>query len=119
MATRINFRVLTASVLLLCLVPAAVAKDTQYIYGTSIDGITKQLAVDRTPALYTGNFGDCLGGQSLFNITKFDAAVSLNPDRAMYLPWYLKEIPQAVSRPSFQHVGSSWSLRDRQKTNAN
>lgn len=83
MATRIIPKVLTASVSLLCLVRAAVAKDTQYIYGTSIDGITKQLAVDRTPALYTGNFGDCLGGQSLFNITKFDAAVSLNPDRAV------------------------------------
>ncbi|KAH8884297.1 TRP-domain-containing protein [Thozetella sp. PMI_491] len=26
------------------------------------------------PALYTGDFGDCLGGQSLFNVTKFDAA---------------------------------------------
>lgn len=76
MATRIILRALTASILLLCPVPTAVAKDTQYIYGTSIDGITKQLAVDRTPALYTGNFGDCMGGQSLFNITKFDAAVS-------------------------------------------
>lgn len=49
-------------------------KDTRYIYGTSIAGITKQLAVDRTPALYTGNLGDCMGGQSLLNITKFDAA---------------------------------------------
>lgn len=50
------------------------AKNTQYIYGTSITGVTQQLAVDRTPALYTGNFGDCLGGHSLFNITRFDAA---------------------------------------------
>lgn len=73
-------RGLTAWLSLLCLVPAGVANDTRYIYGTSIDGITKQLAVDRTPALYTGDFGDCLGGQSLFNITKFDAAVSLNPN---------------------------------------
>lgn len=52
----------------------AAARDTQYTYGTSVTGITRQLAVDRTPALYTGDFGDCLGGQSLFNITKFDAA---------------------------------------------
>lgn len=87
MATRIILRALTASILLLCPVPTAVAKDTQYIYGTSIDGITKQLAVDRTPALYTGNFGDCMGGQSLLNITKFDAAVSLNPDREVSYPW--------------------------------
>lgn len=61
-------------------------KDTRYIYGTSIAGITKQLAVDRTPALYTGNLGDCMGGQSLLNITKFDAAVSLSPDRALSFP---------------------------------
>ncbi|ROW10212.1 hypothetical protein VMCG_01672 [Cytospora schulzeri] len=40
----------------------------------AVTGVTQQLAVDRTPALYTGDFGDCLGGQSLFNITKFDAA---------------------------------------------
>lgn len=86
MATRFILKALTASVLSLCSVPAAVAKDTQYIYGTSIAGITKQLAVDRTPALYTGNFGDCMGGQSLLNITKFDAAVSLSPDRALSFP---------------------------------
>jgi hypothetical protein len=45
-----------------------------YIYGTDGSGVTRQLAVNRYPALYTGDFGDCLGGQSLFNITKFDAA---------------------------------------------
>lgn len=53
---------------------AARAKNTQYIYGTSVTGVTQQLAVDRTPALYTGDFGDCLGGHSLFNVTRFDAA---------------------------------------------
>lgn len=26
------------------------------------------------PSLYTGNYGDCLGGESLFNITKYDVA---------------------------------------------
>lgn len=26
------------------------------------------------PALYTGDFGDCMGGQSLINMTSFDAA---------------------------------------------
>ena len=54
--TRITLRGLAALVLLVCLVSAVLANDTQYIYGTSIDGFTKQLAVDRTPALYTGNF---------------------------------------------------------------
>ena len=48
--------------------------DTAYIYGTDIHGVTRELAVNRYPALYTGDFGDCLGGESLFNITKFDAA---------------------------------------------
>ncbi|TPX14456.1 uncharacterized protein E0L32_005420 [Thyridium curvatum] len=50
------------------------ARETKYITGTDAQGITRQLAVDRYPALYTGDFGDCLGGQSLFNITKLDAA---------------------------------------------
>lgn len=59
---------------ILVLIPRAAAKDTQYISGTSITGVTQQLDVARTPALYTGDFGDCLGGQSFFNITKFDAA---------------------------------------------
>jgi hypothetical protein len=30
--------------------------------------------VNRYPALYTGDFGDCMGGQSLINLTSFDAA---------------------------------------------
>jgi hypothetical protein len=52
----------------------SLARDTKYIFGTDAHGVTQRLAVDRYPALYTGDFGDCLGGQSLFNITKFDAA---------------------------------------------
>ncbi|KAK1782793.1 hypothetical protein QBC45DRAFT_483226 [Copromyces sp. CBS 386.78] len=49
-------------------------KEKAYVYGTGTDGETRQLAVDRRPALYTGDFGDCLGGESLFNVTKFDGA---------------------------------------------
>lgn len=48
--------------------------ETVLISGIDAKGVTRQLAVDRIPSLYTGSFGDCLGGQSLFNITKFDAA---------------------------------------------
>lgn len=66
--------IIASSLLQLFLALAARAKNTQYIYGTSITGVTQQLAVDRTPALYTGDFGDCLGGHSLFNVTRFDAA---------------------------------------------
>ncbi|KAI0600693.1 hypothetical protein F4775DRAFT_45343 [Biscogniauxia sp. FL1348] len=57
-------------------IPAIHAQETVYISGTDLDGATQQqLALDRTPSLYTGNFGDCLGGQSLLNVTKFDAAL--------------------------------------------
>lgn len=54
-------------------IPTVIAK--RFISGISITGVTtRRLDVARTPALYTQDFGDCLGGQSLFNITKFDAA---------------------------------------------
>lgn len=66
--------IVASSLLQLFLAPMVGAQNTQYISGTSITGVTQQLAVDRTPALYTGDFGDCLGGRSLFNITRFDAA---------------------------------------------
>ncbi|OHF03345.1 transient receptor potential ion channel [Colletotrichum orchidophilum] len=56
------------------LATALAATETVYITGSDKDGNTKQLAVNRNPGLYTGDFGDCLGGQSLFNITKFDAS---------------------------------------------
>lgn len=59
---------------LVSLATIAKARDIQYVYGTDAHGKTQQLAVDRTPALFTKDFGDCLGGESLFNVTKFDAA---------------------------------------------
>lgn len=55
-------------------IPTTRAVDTTYISGIGLDGVTRQLASDRMPALYTGDFGDCLGGESLLNVTKFDAA---------------------------------------------
>ena len=47
---------------------------TDTISGTNADGVTTELLVNRYPALYTGDFGDCMGGQSLINLTSFDAA---------------------------------------------
>jgi len=70
-------RILVSALLVLStLLVAVVAQDpkTEYVYGTGSDGVTRELPVNRNPALYTGDFGDCLGGESLFNITKFDAA---------------------------------------------
>lgn len=65
--------------LLLLLVPflsfihPAGAADTKYVQYTGDNGVTVYLADDRRPALYTQNFGDCLGN-SLINVTRFDAA---------------------------------------------
>jgi hypothetical protein len=56
------------------LIPSVRADTSATISGTNAEGVTSNLLVDRTPALYTGNFGDCMGGQSLINLTSFDAA---------------------------------------------
>lgn len=58
------------------LIPSARAADSSQdtIQGTDGQGVTKTLLVDRYPALYSGDFGDCLGGQSLINLTSFDGA---------------------------------------------
>lgn len=57
-----------------CLLAGAHARETVYIKGLGLDGVNRELDVSRYPALYTGDFDDCLGGESLFNVTKFDAA---------------------------------------------
>lgn len=36
--------------------------------------MTRLLANDRNPALYTKDYGDCLPGGSIINVTRFDAA---------------------------------------------
>jgi hypothetical protein len=43
-----------------------------YVKGT-IDGKEYRVRDDRQPALYTADYGDCLG-ESLINVTRFDAA---------------------------------------------
>ena len=56
------------------LIPSTRADNGETIEGTNAAGVTNTLQVGRVPALYTKNFGDCLGGQSLVNLTSFDAA---------------------------------------------
>lgn len=56
------------------LIPSTRADAPQTIEGTNAQGETNTLLIDRYPALYTGDFGDCMGGQSLINLTSFDAA---------------------------------------------
>ena len=47
-------------------------KEPQYVVAT-IDGTRYRVRDDRRPALYTADYGDCLG-ESLINVTRFDAA---------------------------------------------
>lgn len=49
------------------------AEDNQYVQATDAEGNTVYLKDNRRPALYTGNFGDCLGSSNV-NVTRFDAA---------------------------------------------
>ncbi|KAK1983392.1 hypothetical protein LZ30DRAFT_588554 [Colletotrichum cereale] len=62
------------AILFAILATTSAATQTVYVTGQDKNGNVEELAVNRKPSLYTGDFGDCLGGQSLFNITKFDAA---------------------------------------------
>lgn len=71
------------SILLVCLLPfltltsaadvATTADGVKYVETTTDDGEALWLRDSRKPALYTQNFGDCLGS-SLINVTRFDAA---------------------------------------------
>ncbi len=66
---------LSSLVLMGTMLPAVRADNSMdTIQGTNAAGVTQTLLVDRYPALYSGNFGDCMGGQSLLNLTSFDAA---------------------------------------------
>lgn len=56
------------------IIPSAQAAEPETTKFTNAAGVTQTLLVDRTPALFTGDFGDCMGGQSLLNLTSFDAA---------------------------------------------
>lgn len=58
---------------LLSLLHPTLAAEKQYVSYTTEDERVLVLADDRKPALYTQNFGDCLGS-SLINVTRFDAA---------------------------------------------
>lgn len=57
----------------LSLVNFTFSENQQYVQTTNNAGETIYLADNRKPALYTQNFGDCLGS-SLVNVTRFDAA---------------------------------------------
>lgn len=61
------------------------AKEKPILDGTGLKDETHRLEVSRYPALYTGDFGDCMTGESLFNITKFDAAYYTDNHTLLFL----------------------------------
>ena len=65
--------VLFLIVILLSLIDLTLTSDDLWIQTTNSAGETIYLRDDRKPALYTQDFGDCLGS-SLINVTRFDAA---------------------------------------------
>lgn len=65
--------VLLLVVSILLLPDLTLTNDTLWIQTTNNAGETIYLHDDRQPALYTQDFGDCLGS-SLINVTRFDAA---------------------------------------------
>lgn len=65
---------LSALALTSIVLPAVEARKTIYNRDLGLNGTDRELDASRYPALYSGNFDDCLGGESLFNVTKFDAA---------------------------------------------
>ena len=65
--------VLLLIVSFLSLIDLTLTDDDLWIQTTNTAGETIYLRDDRKPALYTRNFGDCLGS-SLINVTRFDAA---------------------------------------------
>ncbi|KAL8826107.1 MAG: hypothetical protein Q9191_004002 [Dirinaria sp. TL-2023a] len=58
---------------LLSFIRTAFAADTTYVEVTTNSGEELYLRDDRKPALYTRDFGDCLGSSTI-NVTRFDAA---------------------------------------------
>lgn len=74
-STRSAISALSLLVTTLTSLPQSLADDSQIITYQNADGTALYLKDDRRPALYTGNFGDCLGeSNSLVTITKFDAS---------------------------------------------
>ena len=58
---------------ILSLIPRARTAGVRAVEATDAEGNQYLVADNRKPALYTQNFGDCLGSSSI-NVTRFDAA---------------------------------------------
>ena len=67
------FGIFVVIISLLSFTPPTIAANETYIAANGPGGEVIYLAENRRPALYTQDFGDCLGN-SLLNVTRFDAA---------------------------------------------
>lgn len=72
MVTARAFQVARVFLLLLGVTTALATPDIEYVKGT-VGGKQYRVRDDRWPALYTADYGDC-SGESLINVTRFDAA---------------------------------------------
>lgn len=70
MSTRSTWALL---LVLLSLLGSALAADNTRYATATVDGKQVSVLDNRRPSLYTGKFGDCMGGSSI-NVTRFDAA---------------------------------------------
>ena len=80
---------------------------TKYVTSTNAAGETVYLADDRRPALYTQNFGDCIG-DSTINVTRFDAAYYADN---MTVLFHL-EGNTAVANETTMRTSCSWDFND-------
>ena len=92
----------------LSLINFASTQDTQYVQATTSSGETIYLPDDRKPALYTQNFGDCLGG-SLINVTRFDAAYYQDN---MTVLFHLEGNTHVANESIMSTYMQSWSTHD-------
>lgn len=59
---------------ILAVIPIAAAADSKVIKGYDFNGDLQSLDIAPQPSIFSGDFADCLGGGSLFNMSAFDVA---------------------------------------------
>ena len=108
MAPTVRLLLLLTTLLALIDTSFAANSKTQYVTSTNAAGEIIYLADDRRPALYTQNFGDCLGSSTI-NVTRFDAAYYADN---MTVLFHL-EGNTAVANESLMSTGSPQRARNR------
>lgn len=87
----------------------SIAQQPQYVTAVDAEGNTIELPVNRRPALYTQDFGDCQGN-SLINVTRFDGAFYKDNMTVTFNFEGQTSIPQDnVMRQFFRHLNGEVS----------